>query len=101
MTVDVASRVRDRVLDTKDKADAVKQQVYERAEALQATAGEAGSLVKSVAEQVREKVPSPVATRIGPLMASARQRPLPTAAVMVVMLMVLRLLLRRLVRGNS
>ncbi|MGB9279463.1 MAG: hypothetical protein WCB57_05125 [Pseudonocardiaceae bacterium] len=93
MTVDVASRVKDKVLDT-------KQQVYGGAEALQAKTGEVGSQVKSVAEQVRDKVPSPVAARLGPLMASAMQRPLPTATAMVVLVMVLRLLLRRLWRGN-
>jgi hypothetical protein len=42
-----------------------------------------------------------VAARIEPLMTTARQRPLPTAAVAIVMLFVLQLVLRRLLRGNQ
>lgn len=87
MTVEVASRVKDKVLDTKEivqlKADAVKQQVYEGTEALQGKAEQVASQVKSVAEQLRGKVPSPVAARIEPWVAAAKQRPLLAAAVVV------------------
>jgi hypothetical protein len=105
MTANVASSARDKVLDAREtvqvKANEVKQQVYEGTEALQAKAGEVASQVKSVTDQVRHNVPSPVAARVEPLMATARQRPLPTAAVVVVVVLVLRLVLRRLLRGNS
>ena len=105
MTVDVASRVKDKVFDTKETvqitADAVKQQVHAGTETLQTTAGKVASQVKSVTAQARDKIPSPMTARVEPLMATAKQRPLPTAAVLVVMVLVLRLVLRRLLRGDS
>jgi hypothetical protein len=105
MTVAVASRVKDKVLDTKETvqvtADEVKKQVYQGTEALQTKAGEVASQVKGLTDQVREKVPAQVATRVEPLMATVKQRPLPIAAVAVVVLLVLRLVLQRLLRRNS
>jgi hypothetical protein len=46
-------------------------------------------------QQALEKLPPPVVERIEPLIARARQRPLPVAAVAVAVLLVLRRLLRR------
>lgn len=105
MTVAVASRVKDKVVDTKEtvqvKAEEVKQQVSQGTEALQTKAGEVASQVKGLAERVRDNVPARVATRVEPLMTTARHRPLPTAAVAVVVVLVLRLVLQRLLRRNS
>lgn len=115
MTVDVAARVKDKVLDTKEtvqvkteevkqqaqaKAEEVKQHVQGGTEVLQAKAGEVALQAKSLTDQVRGKLPPPVAARSEQLVATARQRPLPTAAVAVVVLLVLRLVLRRLLRRN-
>jgi hypothetical protein len=82
-------------------ADEIKQRVGEGTETLQAKAVEAASQAKNLTDQGWEKVPPPVASRIEPLMATARQRPLPTAVVAVVMLLVLRLALRRLIGTKS
>jgi hypothetical protein len=105
MTVDVASRVRAKVLDTQEtvqvKADAVKQQVYEGTEALQTKAGEVASQAKGLTQQAVGALLPPVVARIEPLMATARQRPLPVVAVVVVVLLVLQLVVRRLLRGNG
>ncbi len=105
MTVDVASRVKDKVFDAKETvlvtADAVKEQVYEGTEALQTTAGKVVSQAKGLTQQAVGALLPPVAARIEPLMATARQRPLPIAAVSIVVLLVLQLVLRRLLRGNE
>ena len=104
MTVDVASRVKDKVFDAKETvqitADAVKQQVCEGTVALQTTAGKVTSQAKGLSQQAARALLPPVAARIEPLMTTARQRPLPTAAVAIVVLFVLQLVLRRLLRGN-
>ena len=98
--VDVPARVKNKVHDTKDtvqvKADEVKQHVYEGTEALQAKADEVKGQAQRLTQQAVAKLPPPVATRIEPLMATARQRPLPTVAVAVGVLMALLLGLRHL-----
>jgi regulator of protease activity HflC (stomatin/prohibitin superfamily) len=85
-------------------AEAVTQQEHVGAEAVQAAAGEAAWQVEGLADQVRENVPPQVVARVEPLMVTAPQRPLPTAAIAVgvlVVLMVLRLVLRRLLVGTA
>ncbi|MGB6162125.1 MAG: hypothetical protein WCF33_12275 [Pseudonocardiaceae bacterium] len=105
MTVDVASRVKDKVFDATEtvqvKADAVKQQVYEGTEALQTMSGKVASQAKGLTQQAMGALLPPVSARIEPLMTRARQRPLPTAAITIVVLLVLQLVLRRLLRGNE
>jgi hypothetical protein len=105
MTVDVASRVKDKVFDAKETvlvtADAVKEQVSEGTEALQTTAGQVVSQAKGLTQQAVGAVLPPVAARAETLMATARQRPLPIAAVSIVVLVVLQLVLRRLLRGTE
>lgn len=94
--VDVPARVKEKVHDTvQATSEEVKQQVYEGTEALQATAGELALQVERLIHQALEKLPPPVAARIEPLIVTARQRPLPTAAIAVGVLLVLRRLLRR------
>ncbi|MDQ4031998.1 MAG: hypothetical protein M3332_06915 [Actinomycetota bacterium] len=51
--------------------------------------------VQGLMQQALAKLPPPVAARIEPLMATAKQRPLPTAAVAAGLFLVLRRLLRR------
>ncbi len=77
------------------KVENIKQHVHEGIEALQAKAGEVALQAKRLTPQALGNFPPPVAARIKPLMATARQRPLPTAAVVVGVLLVLRRLLRR------
>ncbi len=92
------------------KAEEVKQQAKAAAEEVKqqakATAEEARQQTQAKAEEVKQqaqslihqalaKLPPPVAARIEPLVATARQRPLPTAAVTMGMFLVLRRLFRR------
>ena len=99
--IDVPARVRDKVHDAKQtvqvKAEEVKQQAPETAETLQETAVEAASQVTDLADQARDEVPLQVAAHVAPPTVTAKQRPLPIAAVVVAVLMVL-LVLRRLLR---
>lgn len=94
MTVDMATRV-------KDKADEVKQQVYGGTEALHTKTAEVASQVKNTADRIGGKVPPSVSARVEPLMATAKKRPLPAVVVAVVVLVVLRLVLRRLLGSDS
>ncbi|HZA17679.1 MAG TPA: DUF3618 domain-containing protein [Pseudonocardiaceae bacterium] len=95
---DVPARVKDKVHDTKEtvqlKAEEVTEHVLEGTEALQARATEMASQTERLIHQALEKLPPPVAQRIEPLIATARQRPLPAAVVAVAVLLVLRRLLR-------
>ena len=97
--VDVPARVKDKVHDTKEtvqvKAEALTEQVLDGANALHTRAGELASQAERWIHQALEKLPPPVAERIEPLMATARQRPLPVVAVAVVVWLVLRRLRRR------
>ncbi len=112
--IDVPARVRDKVHDAKEnvrvkaqevtqqghaKVEEVKQQINEGTEALQAEAGGVARQADRLTHQVLAELPSPVAERIEPLMAPARQRPLLIAAVAVGVLLVL-LVLRRLLRST-
>jgi hypothetical protein len=95
---DVPARVKDKVHDTKEtvqlKAEEVTEHVLGGTEALQARATEMASQTERLIHQALEKLPPPVAQRIEPLIATARQRPLPAAVVAVAVLLVLRRLLR-------
>ena len=95
---DVPARVKDKVHDTKEtvqlKAEEVTEHVLEGTEALQARATEMASQTERLIHQALEKLPPPVAQRIEPLIATARQRPLPAAVIAVAVLLVLRRLLR-------
>ena len=97
--VDVPARVKDKMHDTKQtvqaKAEQATQQLQQTTPALQAKAAEMASQAERLIHQALDKLPPPVAQRIEPLIATARQRPLPAAAVAVVALLVLRRLLRR------
>jgi hypothetical protein len=88
---DVPARVKDKVHDTQQsvqvKAEEAMQQVLEGTEALQARAGEVALQAERWVQQALEKLPPPVAERIEPLIVRARQRPLPTAAVAVAVLL--------------
>ena len=87
------------IQQAKAKADEVKQQAQVRADEArqqaQAQAEQVRQQAKSLIHQALVKLPPPVAARIEPLMATAKQRPLPTAAITAGMLLVLRRLLRR------
>jgi hypothetical protein len=101
--VDVPARVKETVqIKTEEikqqaqaKAEEVTQHVLEGTEALQTKAGEVAQQAEHVIDQALDKLPPPVAARIEPLMAAAKQRPLPAVAVAVGVLLVLRRLLRR------
>lgn len=105
MTADVVARVKDKMVDTKNtvqvKADEIKQLVTEGTETLQDKAIDAASQAKDLTGQAWGNVPPPVASRIESLMTTARQRPLPTVVVAVVMVLVLRLVLRHLIGGTA
>jgi predicted transcriptional regulator len=96
---DVPARLKDKVHDTKEtvqvKAEEVTHQLLEDTGALQARAGEVARQVDHLIHQALSKLPPPVAARVEPLIATARQRPLPAAAVAVLALLVLRRLFRR------
>lgn len=94
--VNLPARIKDKVQDTvQAKSDEVKQHVHEGTEILQAKASEVAMQAKRLTNRALPKLPPPVAARIDPLIATVRQRPLPTAAVVVGVLLVLRRLLRR------
>jgi hypothetical protein len=114
--VDVPARVKDKVHDAKEtvqvkaedvkqqaqvKAEEVKQYVREGTEALQVKADEVTLQAQGRTQQALAKLPPPVAARLEPLMTTARRRPLPTAAVGVGVLLVLRRLLRKKIRKKS
>ncbi|MGH3719954.1 MAG: DUF3618 domain-containing protein [Pseudonocardiaceae bacterium] len=83
------------------KVEEVTQHVQEGTEALQAKAGKAARRAKNLTRRALGKLPSRVAARIEPLTATAKQRPLPTAAVAVGMGAVVIVVLRRLLRRNT
>jgi hypothetical protein len=85
---DVPARVRDKVHEPSKrtvqvKADRPRSTYWRATEALQAKAGEMASQAERLIQQALEKLPPPVAERIEPLIATARQRPLPAVAVAV------------------
>jgi DNA repair exonuclease SbcCD ATPase subunit len=104
--VDVPARVKETVhVKTEEvkqqaqaKAEEVTEQVLQGTEALQAKAAEVAQHAERLIDQGLGKLPPPVATRIEPLIDTAKQRPLPAVAVATGVLLVLRLVLRRLLR---
>jgi hypothetical protein len=95
LPVDLSVRVKDKVQQTKGtvqaKVDEVRQHLHKGTERWQDTAGEA----KSLTHRAQAKVLVPVAGRIEGLGEMMRHRPVPAAAVVLGVLMVLRRLLRR------
>jgi methyl-accepting chemotaxis protein len=108
--IDVPARVRDKVHEAKEAVqvmtEEVEQQVPEIVEThpvtaeLLVTADETASQMTELTDEVREEVPSQVAAHVAPLPVTARKRPLPIAAIVVAVLLVL-LFLRRMLRRNS
>jgi LysM repeat protein len=108
--IDVPARVRDKVHEAKEAVQVmtveVEQQVPEIVEThpvtaeLLVTADETASQMTELTDEVREEVPSQVAAHVAPLPVTARKRPLPIAAIVVAVLLVL-LFLRRILRRNS
>jgi hypothetical protein len=106
--VDVPARVKETVQvkteEVKQQAQAtaeeVTQQVLEGAEALHTKAAEVVQHAEHLTDQALGTLPPPVAARIEPLIDTVKQRPLPAAAVVVGVLLVLRLVLRRLLGRN-
>jgi hypothetical protein len=104
--VDVPARVKETVqVKTEEvtqlaqaKAEEVTEQVLEGTEALQAKVVEVTQHAEDLIDQGLGKLPAPVAARIEPLVAAAKQRPLPAAAVAMAMAMGVLLVLRRLLR---
>lgn len=98
-----AAPVKNKLHNTKEtvqaKAEETKQQakstVDEAKQQAQAKAEQVKQQAQSLIHQGLAKVPPPVAARIEPLMATAKQRPLPAVAVAMGILFVLRRLLRR------
>jgi ABC-type transporter Mla subunit MlaD len=80
---DVPARVKDKVHDTKQtvqaKAEQATQQLQESTPALQAKAAEMASQAQRLIHQALQKLPPPVAERIEPLIATARQHLLESA----------------------
>jgi hypothetical protein len=97
--VDVPVRMQEKVHETKEtvqvKAQEVTQHLIESTGTLQAKAGEVTQHADHLVQEALVKLPPPVAARIEPLIAAAKQRPLLAAAVAVGVLLVLRRLLRR------
>jgi hypothetical protein len=106
--------VKDKVQQTKQTVQAAAEQVKQQAQAkagevkqqAKTAAGEVQQQAQAKTEEVKQqarslihqglaKLPPPVATRVEPLITTAKQRPLPTAAIAMVILLVLRRLLRR------
>ena len=108
--IDVPARVRDKVHEAKEAVqvmtEEVEQQVPEIVEThlvtaeLPVTADETASQKTELTDEVREEVPPQVAAHVAPLPVTARKRPLPIAAIVVAVLLVL-LFLRRMLRRNS
>jgi hypothetical protein len=104
LTIDkatVPAFVEDKLRATKEavqaKAELVKQHLHKGNETAQDTAGEAAQQARSAANEALAKIPTAVSGRVGQLAGTARHRPVPFAAAMlsVVVLLVLRLVLRR------
>jgi biopolymer transport protein ExbB/TolQ len=95
--------VKDEVQQTKQTVQAAAERAKKQA---QAKVGKAKQQAQAKAEEVKQqarnlihqriaKLPPPMATRVEALMTTAKQRPLPTTAVTMVILLVLGRLLRR------
>lgn len=98
--VKLPTPVKDLVQETREAAQAkveeVKQQLHKSTETVQDKVDETTLQAKSLKNQAVGKLPRPVAGRIGGLVKTVRQRPvLPAAAVLGVVVLLLRRLLRR------
>ena len=82
------------------KTQEVKRHVHEGTETLQAKAAGVVEQADRLTREVLAELPPPLAGRIEPLVAPARQRPLLTVALAVAALLVL-LVLRHVVRRNK
>lgn len=102
LKVDPLARVEDMVHATKEtlqaKVDEVKQHLQNSSETLRDKADEATSRAKGLTDQAVAKFP-PVSGRIEQLTQTVRQRPVPAAAVVLGVLVLL--VLRRLFRRNG
>jgi hypothetical protein len=87
------------------KAEEVTHQVADTvargADAVQAKADEVGAHAKSLLDQSLAALPPTVRDRVERAVAVARQRPVPTAIVAVLVVLVLRRLLRRTSTGSG
>jgi hypothetical protein len=77
------------------KVDEVRQHLHKGTETLQDKAEEATLRAKGLTHQALAKLPPPMAGRIEGLKKVVRQRPVPAAAVVLGVLVVLRRLLSR------
>lgn len=98
--LDMSARVKDTVQATKETVQATvaqaKQQLHKGSEKLQDKAAEATSQANKLPAHALAKLPPSAAGRIEQLIGTARQRPVPAVvAVLTVLLMALRLLLRK------
>jgi hypothetical protein len=99
--VGLAAPVENKLHATKEAVQAtveeVKQHLHKGSEVVQDKAEEATLQVRSAANVTMAKLPSPVSGRAEQLAEAVRQRPVPAAAVMLglLVLLVLRLVLRR------
>jgi hypothetical protein len=104
MSVDMATRAKGKVADTKHtvqvKSDEIKQQVGAGADALQAKTAKAVSKTNKLTKRVRGRISSPGNGGIKPVMNTVRRRALPSAAVGVMVFLILRLVWRRLFGRN-
>jgi chromosome segregation ATPase len=82
------------------KTEEVKRHVHEGTETLQAKAAGVVEQADRLTREVLAELPPPLAGRIEPLVAPARQRPLLTVALAVAALLVL-LVLRHVLRRNK
>ena len=102
--IDVPARVRDKVHEAKEAVqvmtEEVEQQVPEIVETFPVTADETASQITELVDEVPEQVPPQVYAHVAPAPVTARKRPLPIAAIVVAVLLVL-LFLRRMLRRNS
>ncbi len=93
-------RVKDKVRDTKETAQAkfeqIRQNLHKGTETLQDQADDATRQAKSLTNEALARVQPPVASRIRQLSETVRNRPAPAATVIMLgLLFVLRRLLRR------
>lgn len=81
------------------KIGQAKRRLDEGRETVHDKADEVTRQTKSLANQAREQIPTPVAGRLNRLTRAVRQRPVP--AVAMVLTVFVSLLLRRLLRRNE
>jgi len=101
--VDLRSQLKDRLCAAKGTVQAkigqAKRHLNEGRETVHDKADEVTRQAKSLTNQARAQLPTPVAGRLNGLTRAVRQRPVP--AVAIVLTMFVPLLLRRLLRRNK